>query len=118
MTKGKLPKHTPAGYTTIAGHTQQGSKLIPPMAALPNLQLQSWKDDRLPEMLWAALIVSHFEQPVALHLIARGINFLAWKRVEKERTSEKSPVSIDCDVTHTGLSQMDASLLREFLSHS
>lgn len=114
MVKGKQSEHTPAGRTTIAGHTQQGSKLTPPMAALPNLQLQSWKDDRLPEMLWAALIVSHFEQSLAL--MARGINFLAGKRVEKERSSEESPVSVDCDVTHTGLSQMDASLLREFLS--
>ena len=115
MAKGKQPKHTPAGQTTIAGHTRQGSKLTPPMAALPDLQLQSWKDERLPEMLWAALIVSHFEQASALRLMARGINFLAGKRVEKEKTAGESPISIDCDVTHTGLSQMDASLLQEFL---
>ncbi len=115
MAKRKQPKHTPTGRTTIAGHTQQGSRLTPPMAALPNLQLQSWKDERLPEMLWAALIVSHFEQSSALHLMARGINFLAGKRVEKEGTNGESSVSIDCDVTHTGLSQIDASLLQEFL---
>ena len=36
------------------------------MAVLPNLQLQSWKDERLPEILWAALIISHFEQASAL----------------------------------------------------
>lgn len=116
MEEGRDPKHTPDGRTTIAGHSHKGTKLTPPMAGLPNLQLRSWKDDRLPEMLWAALIVNNFEQPVALRLLARGINFLARKRVEKESESDKSPVGIDCDVTHTGLSQMDAQLLREFLS--
>jgi hypothetical protein len=116
MAKGKQPKHTPAGRTTIAGHIQQGSKLTPPMAALPNLHPQSWKDDRLPEILWAALIVSYFEQPIALRLMARGINFLAERRVEKDRASEKSPESVDCDVTHTGLSLMETSILREFLT--
>jgi Family of unknown function (DUF5677) len=117
MTKRKQPKHTPAGHTTIAGHTKQGTKFTPPMLTLPNLQFQSWQNNRLPEMLWATLIVSHFEQPVALRLMADGINFLGGKRLEKERDCGESPVSIDCDVTHTGLSQMDGNLLRGFLSH-
>ena len=113
MAKGKQPKHTSTGRTTIAGHMQQGSKLTPPMAALPNIELQSWKDDRLPEMLWAALIVSYFEQPTALRLMARAISYLG---EQKKSESEESPVSVGCDVTHTGLSQMEDSFLREFLS--
>lgn len=55
--KGKRPKHTSTGRTTIAGHLHQGTKLTPPMAAVPNLKLQSWRNDRLPEMLWAALML-------------------------------------------------------------
>lgn len=116
MAKRKRAKSTPDGRTTIAGHSQKGSKLTPPFAALPNLQLQSWREERLPEMLWAALIVSYFEQPVALRLMERGINYLAEKRVEQENESGESRASIACDVTHTGLSQMDAKDLQEFLS--
>lgn len=116
MAKRKQSKGSTVGRTTIAGHKHHGSKLTPPMAALLNLQIQSWKDERLPEMLWATLIVSHFEQTSALRLIARGVNFLGEKGVEKEKTTGESSVSIDCDVTHTGLSRMDTSLLQEFLS--
>jgi len=66
-------------------------------------------------MLWAALIVSHLEQQVALPLMECGIDFLGEKRVEEESISGKSHVSIDCDVTQTGLSQMDPELLHGFL---
>jgi len=116
MAKRKKPTHTSSGRTTIAGHKQQGSKLTPPLATLPNLDFQSWKDDRLPEMLWAALIVSRLDQMTALLLMAQSIEFLGEKRVELESNGDKSSVSIDCDVTHTGLSQMDPELLHGFLS--
>ena len=48
--------------------------------------------------------------------MARGINFLAGKRVKKERDGGESPATIECDVTHTGMSQMGGRLLGEFLN--
>lgn len=116
MSKRKRPKHSPSGRTTIAGHIQQGSRLIPPMAVLPNLGLQSWKDDRLPEMLWAALIVSYFDQLIALRLMARGVSYLGEKNSEKKREGNELSANVDCDITHTGLAQMNSDTLREFLS--
>lgn len=114
--KKKKPKYTSGGRTAISGHTQQGSKLIPPMAALPNVQLQSWKNERLPEMLWAGLLFSQLEQRSAIKLAAQGINLLGQKRVEAENSGIENPVIGGGDVTHTGLSKMEQSLLQEFLN--
>lgn len=116
MAKRKKLTHTSSGRTNIAGHKKHGSKLTPPLATLPNLDFQSWKDDRLPEMLWSALIVSRFDQMTALLLMAQSIEFLVEKDLEFESTNDKSSVSIDFDVTHTGLSQMDPEVLHGFLS--
>jgi hypothetical protein len=56
--------------------------LLKSIAALPNLHLQSWKDERLPEMLWAALIVIHFDKLSAMHAISP---YLRYNRVDNYR---------------------------------
>ena len=57
----KQPKKTkkaaaPKDYSSLAQHQQIGKKLLPPLANLP-LQTNSWVNDRLPEMIWAALLI-------------------------------------------------------------
>lgn len=55
--------------TKISQHKRVKKKLVPPLATIP-FKNQSWKDDRLPEMLWAALLLSGFPRPEALKRIA------------------------------------------------
>jgi len=57
----------------ISEHKRVKKKLIPPMATIPNGVHHSWKDDRLPEMLWAALIVTNFPRAEALQRLARVV---------------------------------------------
>lgn len=40
----------------LGSHKREGKNLIPPMGQIPNMQSTSWRDDRLPEMLWAILL--------------------------------------------------------------
>jgi hypothetical protein len=46
----------------IAEHTRYGSTLSPPLAQLPKVNLSSWSDDHMPEMLWAVLLTTVFER--------------------------------------------------------
>jgi hypothetical protein len=102
----KKPKHaTRKGpslhHTTIKEHYRQGKKLIPPLATLPNMQPQSWPNSRLPEMLWAALLVSQLPRPEALGVF-RGLANHIYKHKD---------TSCPHDITHTGISNLspDAS---------
>src|SRR5262245_14302923 len=55
------------GFSTLAQHSQAGRTLVPPMLSYPNMALQSWVNDRLPDMLWAALLVIN-DREVALNV--------------------------------------------------
>lgn len=70
MTKKKKQKKSrkPGGLLTtpLAGHKRVGKILVPPMLTLPGMSLHSWANERLPEMLWACLLVSVFPRNDAL----------------------------------------------------
>jgi len=44
--------------STLDQHRRQGKVLVPPLATL-SFQLSRWSDVRLPELLWAALLLTH-----------------------------------------------------------
>lgn len=52
----------------IKDHKRLGKKLIAPYGQLPNMELTSWRDDRLPEVLWAALLSAQMDQPEYLEV--------------------------------------------------
>ena len=104
--KRKRPKKRRKNYSTIQDHERQGKKLIPIWRQYPNMQPVSWMNDRLPDMLWAALLVTHFPQDYALKVFRQVIEYIASLR-EDERFG---------DVTHTGLSQLPSEHLNEVLS--
>lgn len=91
--------------TPISGHKRVGSQLLPPFAALMGgkIQLSSWMNDRLPEMLWAALIHAAVERDYALGQFRRILNFIAKheKKVELH------------DLMHTGIAKLEPQLRRE-----
>ena len=63
------------------------------------VQFISWMDDRLPEMLWAALIVASFDRSHALSQFRRILKFIG----EHERKDQFH------DVTLTGIGNLDAT---------
>ena len=77
MSKKRKKKHpTGESHTKLSGHHRQGKSLVPPMKRIPNWSFSSWIDDRLPEMLWAVLIISQFEREAALALFRRVVEVL------------------------------------------
>ena len=75
----KKPTQSKSGKnrTPIGGHSRQGSELLPPFAKMERvMSFFSWKDDRLPEMIWAALIRVAVDQKFALGQFRRILNFV------------------------------------------
>jgi len=54
--------------STLAQHKKEGSRFVPPMARVPSLSPSSWLDDRMPELLWGALLLNHFPRGAALEV--------------------------------------------------
>src|SRR5215213_8130070 len=99
--KKKKPNHS-----TIKDHQHRGKTLTPPLATLPSLHATSWLNDRLPEMLWAALIVAHLPRPVMLRTFRKVADYVS-------QFHEDDP-SIH-DVTHTGWAKARTDQLDGFL---
>jgi hypothetical protein len=92
--------------TPISGHIRQGNQLLPPFSKLENTRLTSWINDRLPEMIWAALIRVAISRDLALGQFRRILNFIG----------ERGQVDSLSDITLTGFSKMEKQLREEILS--
>jgi hypothetical protein len=80
---GSLSKRKGHGnaFSNIAQHKREGKTLVPPFATVPGLSLQSWANDRLPEFVWAGLLLAGLERVDALNVFRRVIS-----HVEKHLT--------------------------------
>lgn len=92
-------------HSTIKQHHVRGKTLVPPLANLPKMQAVSWINDRLPEYLWAALLVSQLPQQQALSTFHRVAH-----RVYGLRELEPP-----YDISHTGLSLLKPGVLQNLL---
>lgn len=93
-------------HSTISQHKRHGKKLSPRFATIPKLQPSSWLHDWLPEMLWAALLISGLGRDRAIELFRRVGKFIF------EMDVEEKPY----DITHTGLSRMDPGIRNGILA--
>ena len=85
-----------ATHSTIPQHRRQGSALVPPLRTLPQLKPVSWHNDRLPEILWAALLITHLPRRAALTTFYRVGDYVHRNR----------EIEMIHDVTHTGTSRL------------
>lgn len=92
--------------SAIGEHHQVGKTLIPPLANIPKLTPNSWIDNRLPEMLWATLLITHLPRVEALNVFREVADYI-------NKVKEKGKPS---DITHTGLSNFDPEVLNGVLS--
>lgn len=93
--------------TPLESHRRQGNTLVPPLAALPNLQLASWLNERLPEILWCALLVTHAGRDHALDV---------FRRVAKWAGQNRNRMPKDADVGHSALSRLPPDMRAEVLA--
>ncbi len=92
--------------TSLKQHKRHKKTLTPPLAALPKLKSASWKDDRLPEMLWAALLITGLPRGDALKTFHQVGNYVS-------RVKELGETMYD--ISLTGLSKSKPENLRGLL---
>jgi hypothetical protein len=91
--------------TSISQHKRQGKKLIPPFQQIDNLKKVSWSNDRLPEYIWIALIVSLHEREESIQIIKRISKFFY------DLKEEYRPI----DLSITSLGNLEEKTLDTFL---
>ena len=85
-------------------HRRDGSELVPPLADL-NLTLSSWLHERIPEMLWAVLIIDSYGHELGLAEFRRILVFIG----NHERREELY------DLTLTGIANLEEGLRNELI---
>ena len=109
MAKRKNSRKSKKGKirTSLKDHTRQGNELLPPFFEISNkMTFVSWMNDRLPEMIWAALLREALGQEYALGLFREFLNYIG-------KHEKKSLLS---DITISGISYLDDSLRDDIIS--
>ena len=100
--KRKSKRNNRRKWTPIDSHTQQRGDLIPPFITHlgSKLQITSWMNDRLPEMLWAGLIATAFDRETALGVFRTILNY----------TRDHQDNETLHDLTISGIAKLDPPL--------
>ena len=90
--------------TDLKDHKQVKKILTPPLSGIPKLTYSSWLHERLPDMLWAVLVIGNTKRSNAL-------NFFRYvgKYVEKNKEF--------AEITLTNISNQDEKKIEKFISH-
>src|SRR4051794_28044166 len=92
--------------TLLSGHQRKGKRLDPPFVHFGlNKGLVSWMNDRLPEMIWAALLIARLGRNTALGQLREFLRFLFGH-------SEKDSLY---DGTLTGFSRLPSGFQHEVI---
>jgi len=87
-------------YSGLDQHKQSGKLLQPPFLTIGNLRPSSWIDERLPETLWCALLITHLPRDLALEVFRRVA------KLTEGKFEAKKPL----DVGHSGLAELAPEL--------
>lgn len=74
---------------------------------MPKFKNASWRDERLPEMLWAALLVTGLPRDEALSIFRKLANYVA----------EQPDRSAHHDITHTGIAVRSAESAKALIGN-
>ena len=103
----KKPSKSGKNRTQLLDHKKVGSELQSTFSQFSeNVTFSSWSNERLPEMLWAAVIRVIQNQDYAISEFKRVIDFVS---------SHKEKESL-YDLSISGLASMDEQLREEFIS--
>ena len=106
VSKNKRRSKSSKSRTPLSSHKPVGKQLLPGFAQIrDNVTFCSWSNERLPEMLWAAIIRVINGQDYAISEFNRVIEFVA-KHKQKEKLS---------DLTISGIAKLDEDIRNEFL---
>jgi hypothetical protein len=90
--------HRKAMTSKLGDHKLKGKVLSPPFMQLSNVVFSSWRDDRLPEMLWAVILTAALERGEyldAFSQVAGRAQRIGWDRMK--------------GVEHSNLAKLDSA---------
>lgn len=89
--KGPFASHV---FTGLEGHVRQGNKLQPPLLRMDKMFMSSWRDDHMPEFLWAVLLAGVLPRSDYLACFRRILNAChPW--FEKKESTTSNTDSVD-----------------------
>lgn len=91
--------------TPLSGYKQNKKTLTPPLATIPNMILSSWINDRLPEMLWAALIRNHHPGNTGYAIFRSNLRWLGDNIKDGDITG----------ICHSDIANMSDDLRKQFI---
>jgi hypothetical protein len=77
-------KHPRKDFSPLKAHRRHGQMLTPPLMQLSGVQLTSWHNTRLPEVMWAALLTSALPREEYM----RHLSFIAKAAMEFSEQSK------------------------------
>jgi hypothetical protein len=100
-------KRRDEGRTPLSAHKQHGKRFNPPFVQFGlNKNLVSWTNDRLPDMVWAALLIAGLGREDALRELREFLRFI-FHHPQKESLF---------DVTLSGFAQLATAIKDEVIS--
>ncbi|HHQ4543257.1 TPA: hypothetical protein ACSP10_004075, partial [Aeromonas veronii] len=108
ISKNKRKNSSKSGKnrTRLLDHKKVGKQLQPGFAQLSDkITFSSWSDERLPEMLWAAIIRVIIDQDYAISEFRRIISFV---------TNHKHKEKLH-DLTFSGIAKLEVDIKDEFI---
>lgn len=103
--RAKRERKTGQNYSSLAEHKQSGSILTPPWMTYSNMTPSSWVDERLPEMAWAALLVTQMGRHLALEIFREIADYIRRLEAKTQRVS----------ITHSGLAKIAPDLTNQIV---
>lgn len=104
--KHKGSRRSDRSSTRLQEHHRRGTVLTPPLANLPQMKPASWRDERLPELLWVALLVTHLPRKQYITL---------FRQFAEAILTYEPAASRPFDISFTGLSGVEESIFGRFI---
>lgn len=107
--KRKKTKNSKSQQGRIASHKKEGSRLVAPFNQIPNASYMSWMNERLPCMVWGALLINGIGRERAIEVFRKiGLHVGNAFREKEDRDCELPRVGL------YGLSTLDSDLQDRF----
>lgn len=100
--------------SSLADHKRVGKALIPPMMQLTGMSFSSWANTRLPEMLWACLVITVIPREEAIEVF-RDIASIGI-RYRRDESEQESKPALGWSLRHSDLPNQPRELFNALVS--
>ena len=103
MAKGKKKNAAQSRYSPLDSHRREGKSFVPPFMQYPKITLMSWRDTRVPEVLWAVLLAGNLERDRCLQVFCGVIERAGTADQPRVRSLQHSLLAIETPESFDGV---------------